>query len=230
MPGVIFQPFFLGGSKIGTPVGLGSTIATRNGLTTLTFTTTGAIPAGALVVVGAGDITGTADPVSSISDGTNSYSKASGGVAAAACEAEIWYVANAAAVSSGATLTVTYSATLDTNCAYAAAFYVTGIVQSSPVDTAPAVTSTGTISTGTLSQGKELVVGTAVVFGSTGTLTYSEASGFTNIAALSLNSATNNAAGLGYQIVAATTSIAYAPTFTGAVTNRTNAEASFKGA
>ena len=226
-PPLLFPLAVFGASGgISTPTSLGSTIQTRNGLTTVALTTTAAIPAAAAVIVAAGNVTGTAVTVSSISDGTNTYTKAGGGAATASTDAEIWYKTNASAVGSGATITVTFSGALDTNAAYVAAFYVTSL---SAVDKAPAVSSTTSISTGTLAQATELIVGTMCGFLNASSPTYNEASGFTNLASLNIAAGNHVSAGLGYQLVSSTNSVTYNPTWTNAANQQSTDVVSFKG-
>jgi len=207
---------------------LGSNIASRNGLNTITLTTVAAIPGGAGVVVCTGNVDGN-HAISSISDGTNSYTKGGGGVTANGITgSEIWYKQNASAVSSGATLTVTGSANFDTNAVFVIAAYVTSLAVT-PVDNHPAPgNNTNTISTGVLAQASELVIGTFVGYQAANP-TYNESAGFTNIAAVSLSAANYVAGGCGYKITNATTSVTYNPSFTNAATNSAIDVVSFKG-
>jgi hypothetical protein len=156
---------------IGTPVSLGVAQGT-GGSTSATMTTTAAIPAGALVVIGI--MTGFAgsQTITSVSDGTNTYTRAAGGVwdATGAFVCDLWYKENASPVSSGATITANYSGTSvsGTNVPIFCAAYVTGVIGASSLDkTSSGKQLPGTAyasgSSGTLSQANEIVFGFVVL-------------------------------------------------------------------
>lgn len=192
---------------IGTPTTLGSN-NTGTSAASLTITTTGAIVAGNLVVV-AIYVIGTNPTVTSVSDGTNSYTRANNSLSGTGT-GELWYKENASAVGSSASLTVNFGGTITTSTIAAA--QVSGIASSSSYDSAAAAAATGTsttpsATTGTLAQAEEIVFGVVTV-GSTSTLT--ESAGFTNLYSLSNGAAVK--LGLGYDIVAATTAVTYHPT------------------
>jgi hypothetical protein len=204
---------------IGTPVSLGSAQGSASA-SSVTLTTLAAIPAGALAVVGVVAGFGTAQTITGVSDGTNTYTRAAGAVWDATGDfvVDIWYKENAAAVSSGATLTATFSAAAlgGTNVPIICAAYATGIQSASSLDkTNSGKQEPGTAcasgTTGTLTQAKELVIGFAG--GSQNVTSISEGSGFTQ-SNQRLQGAGNNWAGnLAYQIVTATTALNYQPTF-----------------
>lgn len=208
-------------SVIGPPVSIGTNVGTGGG-TTMTITTTQAIPKGALLLVGTIFTKSTTISVSSISDGTNSYSlaKSAGWDATNTENEELWYCANAAAIASGATITITYSATTTgTNPPIAVAAYCTGIATSSPLDkTASTVYAPGTAfssgSSGTLTQGYELIIGFLGFYNAACTIT--EASGFTQINDQDQGSGARFRCHMAYQIVNATTAVNYQPTLSAA--------------
>lgn len=213
---------------IGTPTSLGSVTSASGNTSSIVITTTAAIAAGNLAVVVIQVPSNTLITVSSVSDGTNSYSLAVAKNDGANFDHEIWYKENASAVASGASITATLSgATTGGNGYGAEAFQVGGIVTSSSLDktaTQNAVTATPSVTTAALSQAIEIAIGASFCDG--GTRTYTEASGFTNL--FNLTPGTALRVGVGYQIVASTSAITYAPTFSGANGTQTLI-ATFKG-
>lgn len=204
---------------IGTPQSLGTNSLQGNN-SSITLTTTNAILAGDLVVVVVA-LNDTSSPtVSSVSDGTNSYTLAKDSGYQGNTDISIWYKQNAAAVGSGATITATYSAGLGgvSDGAGILAARVTGVVLTSSLDQTQsalaASASTVTATTGTLAQAIEIAFGGAVCAG--GTFTYSGASGFTNISDISAIAGGNGNAALDYNIVNSTSAISYSPTFNAA--------------
>jgi hypothetical protein len=205
--------------SIGTPQGLGSNNAGPT-VTSLAITTTAAINSGDLVVVAIGYNNINGGAVSTVSDGTNSYSKAVGTKNGNAGN-EVWYKENATAVPSGSAITVTMQNS--TNRLIIEAARVAGIVTSSSLDK----TATGTTSavSGALSQADELVIGT---FGGWNVTAITEDAAFTN--RYSIQQSTSQVwENLAFKIVSATTSITYQPTITGDSTAYVFAVASFKG-
>jgi hypothetical protein len=220
-------------SVIGTPVPLGSAV-NLSFSTTMTITTTAAIPAGSLAFVATSfNKSGSTIAVSSVSDGTNSYSlaKSAGWDATNADAAELWYKENAAAVGSGATITITYSTTASSG-AISAAGYCTGILASGSLDStnsaqyAPS-TAFSSGATATLAQAKELIIGALGFYNANATVT--EGSGFTLLVDLNQGSGAFLHVHLAYQIVNATTAINYQPTLSAANFGH-SIIASFKGA
>jgi hypothetical protein len=131
---------------------------------------------------------------------------------------EIWYCANAQALASGATLTATFSSTTSggSNQPAACCGFCTGIAFSAPLDKTNATKyepgsaySSGT--TGTLSQQKELIIGALGCYNTSGAIT--EGPGFTTLNEAVQSGINYFRAHLAYQIVSATTSINYQPTF-----------------
>jgi SPRY domain len=156
---------FTGNSQTASPVvSLGS--ATSTGVqSSNSFTTTSSIAIGDLVVVGVQIGSNTTVPtVSSVSDGSaNIYSLAKRSTAYGNTVTEIWYTKATAAVSSGATITATWSGS---NGGLGAAHAIMGAkatgvgISASPLDvavTANATTTTPTLSSGSLSQANEIV-------------------------------------------------------------------------
>ncbi len=214
---------------IGTPQSVGTAVANADTSSTLVLTTATAILSGDLVVWGVGSShSPNIGTVTSVTDGTNTYTTAitqTGG--SVNQEGEVWYVQNAAAVSSAATVTFTFSIT-GYNGLAAAGLRVPGIVTSSALDKTGVgpgtATTTPTAATGTLAQATEIVIGLMTGGGSTITV----GSGFTSPAG-SINSAnTNQFLMLAYEIVASTNSVTWAPS-QGAANTETCMVASFKG-
>jgi hypothetical protein len=202
---------------IGTPVSLGTQTTSGGSFNTntITLTTSAAIVAADLVVVDIQIANTSVLTVSSVSDGTNTYSKAVAQDNAGTDNHEIWYVANAAAKATSSTITVTMSGSGDSsNGATIEAFRVTGITATTPLDQTQkqsATTASPTVTTGTLSQAVEIAFGAS--WRGNGTPTYTEASGFSNLVnALTVGNG-NGKASVAYQIVAATTALTYAPTW-----------------
>lgn len=202
---------------IGTPQSLGTSNASVGAVSTTTLVTTANIVAGDLVVVCVNMNTNNSVTAASVSDGTNTYTKAIGsGLYGGVSEATLWIKANAAAVSSGATITITLSAaTTGTLNGFAVcAGRVTGLV-TIPTDKTSAGTAgagtSATTTTAVLSQANEIGWGGGGMIAASGT--YSSASGFTNLNHTE-NLTSNTFAALDYKIVAATTAITYTPTWT----------------
>ena len=202
---------------IGTPTSLGSFRSSNNPTSSNTFTTSTNLPGGACAFVwfAGGGNSSQAFHVSSVSDGTNTYSQAYGiqNTSGANIDVELWIAPNCLAVSSGATITVSLSASpggSGSGCNIGA-FYVTGLASIPTDKTANSLSNTATpsVTTGTLSQANEIVFGSS--FNEDATPSYTESSGFTNLFA-SIASA-GQAAALSYQIVSSTSSVTYAPTW-----------------
>jgi hypothetical protein len=122
---------------------------------TWTTTTTAAIGGGnaAFVFLASGNNT----LVSSVSDGTNSYTKATAGAGGGVIHNETWYVISAAAVSSGATITVTASGSVAGALAYIIGAQSPGVTA---FDSAANTSVTGcTTSNATAAQQNELAFG-----------------------------------------------------------------------
>jgi hypothetical protein len=202
--------------SIGTPTSLGSQHGTSS---TLVITTTAAIVAGVLVVVAIStSATGGAKSVSSVSDGTNTYAKAVAFTTSANDTGELWYIANAAAVGSGASLTVTFSGTPTSSAAIAA--QVSGIRASSPFDSSAHLdqTSSGSqqnpsLSSGTPSSAQEIIFGWAGSYLAGSGLSYSTGGVFTTIGSSASQSSDRANVGLSYRIISTKTAQIYSPNF-----------------
>lgn len=199
-----------GSSVPSTPVSLGIANATP-GPNPLTLTTTAAIPAGATVVVcvGAGH-TATETHVTGVSDGTNTYTF--GGQAiwdgSSGAMAELWYKTNAAAVSSGATISATFNAApqvFNTGIAAAYAANVNSLDKVNNNASPGGSTTPSSGSTGTLTSTAEVAFGWLY---SPGAATPTEDGNFTRLASLATNPATD----LAYKLTNATTALNYQPT------------------
>jgi hypothetical protein len=119
------------------------------------------IPAGALIVVVASEVTSAS--AGTCADGVNTpYAVAtSGAMSGAAGFGTVFYFANAGAVSSG---TITYTKQTSGRACSISAFYVTGVATSTPLDTAVTATSavnsaTPTVTGGTPTQSGNLTIG-----------------------------------------------------------------------
>lgn len=198
----------------GTPASLGTFTRGQVGAVgSFSFTTTAAIAAGDLAFVVAA-FNGAASPrtVTSVSDGTNSYSLAAR-ITNGTDTTELWYCENCAAVSSGATITITFTGTYGgSGYGTASAAKVSGAATSSALDKTATQATSGTapsVTTAALSQADELLIG----------VTYNDDSNptFTEDASFSTIHTTGSAAGskhsLSYRIVSSTNAPTYAPTW-----------------
>jgi len=205
---------------IGAPISIGTPTNISGGTaSSYTFTTNANIVAGDLVVLSImiDDLT-TAANVSTVSDGTNTYSRAvQRQDATNAVDIEIWYKSGAAAVSSGATITVTLSAATAGAAVGIQGFRITGIASTGALDKTNSAQGLGgttpSYSTGTLAKANEIIIA-ATNTTSTTLTNYNPGAGFTN--AISTNIGPNNfEMTLDYDIVDTTTAVTYAPTWTG---------------
>lgn len=218
---------------IATPTSLGSTVLSASARSSATHTTTAAIPAGSTAFVAVFAAFSSAQTISSISDGTNSYSSAVTNAYDASTQlvAAIYYKENASAVSSSATITVTFSGNTIAQPTVITAGYTTGLITSSSLDkTNSGATSAGTAyasgTTGALTQANEIAIGFIGEYNASVTIT--EGSGFTTLNNPRQGSGANYNANLAYQIVSATTALNYQPS-TSANTYGKALIATFKG-
>jgi hypothetical protein len=216
---------------IGTPTSIGSNSNTGN-VTSITITTSAAIVAGNLAIVGVAFYNGNVVTISSVSDGTNTYSQALFVTDATTnLTSALWYKANAAAVSSGASLVITFSFIVSNSFGgvFAAAAQVSGIAMSSPLDSAGATgtaesVSSISVTTGTLAQASEILFGVSNVRTTGTTIT----DGYTNLYNSGVNA--NEYAGiLGYKIVSSTAAVTYNPSANSSTTYWASVNAPFKG-
>jgi hypothetical protein len=207
--------------SVGTPTSLGG--AFNSGGSTLSIGTTAAIVGGNLVVVAVvTSNSGTTRTVSSISDGTNTYSKAAS-FSSNGADIELWYIANAVALGSGATITIHLSGSTSNNSAACAA-QVSGVKTTSPFDsavnahldqTAGAGSSHPSLTSGTPSTTSTLIFGLIGYGISGGTLNLTDHSPFSTVT-IQTNPATgsdNLNVALAYRISTARSTVTYAPTF-----------------
>lgn len=219
---------------IGTPVSIGSVVMSAAARSSATLTTTAAIPSGALVVFGVLAPFGTSQTVSgNPSDGTNSYTAAVTNAydASTGLLGAIYYKENAAAVSSGATITVNFSGSTNAQPSIICAGYVTGTQSSSSLDkTSSGLLAPGTAyasgSTGTLAQGNEIAFGFLGEYNASVSIT--EGSGFTQLNQSLQGAGSFYNGNLAYQKVSATTALNYQPS-TSASTFGKVLIATFKG-
>lgn len=237
MSGVSFAALLGQGAAaafISTPVPLGSAAGT-SGSSSMTLTTTAAIPAGALLFLATSFNKGTTISVSSVSDGTNVYSlaKSAGWEATSTENCELWYKANATAMPSGTVITITYSSTTAGGIgSIAAAGYCAGILAAAPLDSTNSAkqlpgTAFSSGATATLAQTNELIIGALGFYNANATVT--EGSGFTVLVDFNPGTSAFFHVHLSYQIVNATTAINYQPTLS-ASNFGASIIASFKGA
>jgi len=191
---------------IGTPTTIGNAFNANN-TAVVNITTTAAIVAGDTVVVLV-NIGGGSLSVTSVSDGTNTYTKAFR-VTNTTAAGELWYCVAAAGVAVSSTLAVNLSGTSGTATVLANACQVSGvgIYDSTNSASQSASGSSGSVTTGALLTAPAIVFGCLALF-NTG---YTGAAGFTTI---------NNfvpfssSAVLAYeQIAAGTAPVTYTPTF-----------------
>lgn len=194
-------------ATIGTPVDLGAAEQATGTRTTFALTTGSACASGSTVVVL--ETTDNIAPATGVSDGT-AYAGMTASSQTSTGSVQLWWRTLASTLASGSTITATYSGTSGPRTAHA--LCVSGLA-ASPVDIAgvgakDASTTSPTISTGTLAQSNELVIGYTIVLGSTATFT--GPSGWTMLTSETASSTYK--AYWGYEIVAATGSVAFAPT------------------
>ena len=199
--------------SIGTPTTLGSS-NTITGTTQNIITTTGTVPVGNLVVVAAVSAASVFEGVSSISDGTNTYTAAVSQAFGTGSldDLALYYNYYTSSLASSSSITVTWAGTVTS--AVAVAVQVSGLLPSSEFDSAAGGSTSGTsttpsLATGTLAQASEIVFG-ALGWNSATTANYTENSPFTNL----YNNVVNTPArvSLGYDIVKVTAPVTYAPT------------------
>ncbi len=220
--------------SIGTPTSIG-TNSLLTGAVNPTVTTSANIVAGnLLVLVISQNYGGGQTPVSctACSDGTNSYTRAVSALNTSGSTAlDIWYFANAQAVGSGATITITLGTNTNVTGIEIAAYQITGIVTSSPLDktNSQVNSSTPSVATGTLTQAVEIIFG-GCGLGGTSPSGLNESANFTQL----YNHRTSSNTiwlDVGYDIVASTASVAYAPGPVGTGNQDTSvAVATFEGA
>lgn len=188
---------------IRTPVSLGNGIGAATSTTIVVSFGGGTIVTGDLLIVIVSHGTSTAT-VTSVTDGTNTYVRATSGTQSTNQEAELWYCINATGITAP-TLTATFSASV--------ANRLLGLIRvpggSPALDVAPAgvgsSSASPTVSTGVLASTFEIIFGFLNVNGSP---TLTEGPGFTTLLT-DLNFGINQVA---YQVVTSTASVAYSPT------------------
>ena len=202
---------------ISTPVSLGSSISAAAIRSSWTLTTIAAIPAGSLAVVCTHATFAAAQTVTSVSDGTNSYTAAVTNAFDASTQlvSACWIKENAAAVGSSATITVNFSANTLAQPSIINAGYVVGTLSSGSLDkTNSGLQAPGTAyasgTTGTLTQANEIAFGFVDMYNANASIT--EGAGFTAINTIAQGSGSFAQSRFAYQIVAATTALNYQPT------------------
>lgn len=218
---------------IGTPASVYNNFVTGTTGTSDTYTTTGTVATGDLVVIAvAQNQAATARTVSSVADSAgNTYTQATtSGLIGSQAEGSLWYKANATAMAIGGTITVTWSgATSALNAKAVQAIKISTGIAASPLDkvqnAGSVSSSSASLVTATLSQANEIAIGVSAVFPGTQPA-YTQPSGFTN--ALTLAVTGNGPVNLDYKVTSATTAVTYAPAWGSAGIN-VEALATFKG-
>lgn len=191
---------------IGVPVQLGN--AASSSSATATITTIADSPAGALIFVWFGS-----DAITNTTSVTDSAGNTYVGLTKAVSTSGVqgFYCENAAALATGGTIVGHITGSFQT--IYISANSTTGILTASSLDINGAgTTGTGTspsIATGTLAQASELVMAGCSRL-SPGAETWTEASGFTTDDTMT-GTGTTTKLHTAHQIVAATTTVTYAP-------------------
>lgn len=197
-----------------TPTTLGSSNIGSGGGTQNVITTTAPVPAGNLVVVAAVSVASPFEGISSVSDGTNTYTA---GVtqtynASGLDDAVLYYHYYTSSLASGSSITVTWAGVVTSAAAVSAQF--TSVVPVSPFDSVASSSGSGASTTpskatGVLAKTSEIVFG-ALAWTNPGSANYTENSPFTNL----YNNVANSSArlSLGYYIARGTAAVTYAPT------------------
>jgi hypothetical protein len=220
-------------AQIGTPTALGN--GNINGSGSSLGITSITITAGDLVVVGIANYNGTNNAtISTVSDGTNTYTLAKSQLGAGAGTVNIYYKANASAITGG-TITVTMSGAIGAGDAVIGAVaQVSGVLTVSPYDSAGATgsqsSSTGAISlaSGTLAQATEVAFGAS--FQEPSTATWTQTGSFTKL--FSGGDAGNNAVLVfSYLVTASTSAVTFSGTWSQSTARFNGQEVTpFKGA
>jgi hypothetical protein len=196
-------------AAIGTPSTLG-TNSSQSGVSSITITTTAAITAGNLVVV-ACEVSGTST-ITSVTVGTNNLVEWAFG---AAFGPDLWFVSNAAAVSSVAPLTVGLSASTSQIICYAA--QVSG---ASTEDTGSEnfnfwTSSQPSVTSNALATSNEVIFAFQFSQSSITSLSYLEGSGFTTLydTQLSAVGGLTPYFSFAYQIVSSTSAVTWSPSY-----------------
>jgi len=195
------------------PQVIASNIST-SGSTTFTAPLTAPIFAGDLVVIGVGGSVAAPVTINSVSDGTNTYVKAvSQQCTDTDCDTGIWYKENAAAVSTGTNITVTYSTAPNASAAIYATRYPNGLTSGSldVTNKSAGTTVPCSVASGTLASANEYVF--AYSHHETAATPYL---GAVNFAKLANGSANSNSQGHALDVATptSTTSITYTPSWT----------------
>jgi hypothetical protein len=192
-PAPIGTPVTIGTDCNPNPCNINSTSASAS------FITSANIVAGDTVIVATSAVGPPLRSVTSVTDGTNTYSMVVG-QQSVDTDVEMWACQNCLAVASGATLTVNYSGTASIDVMAAR---IPGLVAASVDKTAGAAGISAT--TATLSQTNEIAIGTFQSFSPA-----TEGTGFTSIPPAILHNTFNpNYQTFGYQIVNSTAAVTY---------------------
>lgn len=217
-------PFYRGPSTVplANPTTLANFASSSVNTATPTTTTSAAIIAGQTVVIVV-SLNPTANvTVSSVSDGTNSYTKATSVYRTAGQGIEIWYKTSATAVGSGATITISLTGSTGAGgVVQIQALQFQGATALDVVATNSGIGATFTATTATLAQAAEMAIGASLNFS---VAPYVVGTGFTNL----ITNTTAGSSAVDYKITSSTTAIAFNPTWTGAAGGMCVAVATFK--
>lgn len=211
LPGLNPFPFPITGAVgIVPPASLGTATSTGVQSSNQVTTVANILLNDLVVVVVQINSSGALPTVSGVSDGINTYTKATS-IASASVDTEIWYKAGASPVAAGATITATWSgANTGAGAGHAIlAARVGGVVTVSPLDkvaTQQTTTASPTVTTAALAQANEI----AIAMSFSQDTTYTQASGFS---AINNANSSGNLLQFAYEIVNSTAAVTFAPTW-----------------
>lgn len=209
MAAPILHQALLADSLTGVPATLGSTSAAGS-TTSIALTASANIQAGDTVYVVISHYANSTDTVSSVSDGTNTYTLCTRtGNGASNQEAEVWAAVNCSAVTSP-TITANFTGAVTFRGIGAAR--VTGVSarDANPAAVASSSTASPSLASGTLAATREVIFG---AFAANTTASITESTGFTVLWNETTAGVTTH---LAYRLVQNVTSITYNPSWTGA--------------
>ena len=215
---LVDNAWYVNGSTGVTVTDLGSNSNSSGATLTLTSVT---IPAGALIVVIASEVTSGSAGICADNVNTPYSVAASGAMSGAAGFGTIFYFANAGAVSAG---TITYTKQTSGRICSISAFYVTGIATSTPLDTAVTATTavnsaTPTVTGGVPTQSGNLTIG-ACAYSNPSARTLTNTGSFVTPFATNTGQPTASCGG-GHLNVQGSLATTFTPTLAAACDNRT---------
>src|SRR5215472_1141512 len=220
---------------VASPIGMPTLFAQSGQLavsgSSLTTTTTDAITSGNLAIIAIGQNNNSVVTITGVSDGTNTYAQAAHQTNASAAFNDIWYKANAAAVASGATITVTYSGANGGGFQHIIAAQASGIATASPFDKtagANSATTTAPVTIPALTTAPQLdfCYARTSVQGAGSTISIPDP-GWTNLYNALQTGSQNQLISLDWRAVTNPVSVGYNPTVSAAPSININACATF---